>query len=172
MELTTDQWFKLLGLLVTVGVAAAGYFMANKNWQRQIRYDSKIAAYKGAWKLLSYMAFEDNPEKGLFEMHHEGAEQEVKNMYLLEDRVAPFFQAVEEVIYEEGHGIYLPSSFRQKLFKYKHDVGKVFYAEKKQRKRNKENMILLNDSLATYLRRTKQELTEELRQLMKEDRML
>ncbi|MEM0993494.1 MAG: hypothetical protein AAF847_04385 [Bacteroidota bacterium] len=184
MEWTTDQWLNVFGLflraaglLVGVFVAWKGYQWAYKKWLDQkalenryelqrMKYDAKLAAYKGAWSLISYLGHRDTPV-GMFALYGKGANS---TLYLFPDRVAAFNVAIEEIFYQQGHGLLLPTAYKNRLFEIRSIVNGMLYSKDKQV--NKDGLIAIEAELKDRFFEDKKWLAAEVKRYLEEEKML
>lgn len=182
--MTTPEKMELAGLvirglsLVLTGIIAyLGYNWAHRNWvrqkaiehdyqQQQLRFDTKIAAYKGAWSLISYMGQMDNPKAMFYKSWEQGKEQ----LCLFPERIVLFNEAIERVFFAEGHGVLLPKAYKDLLFPYRTKVNRLRYQKGKQT--NKAGHIIVPKEDIKYFNTTRQQMTELVRGLMEAERMI
>lgn len=114
------DWLKVfLGPVVTV----LGLYYGFKAWKRQKTIEAsiwvgqqeeiaKIAACKAAWSLLAYMSEKEN-SKTVFVKRGD------KLWYLRTEQGQEYFDALENVFFQGGHGLFLSAQTRDLLYSFR-----------------------------------------------------
>ncbi len=114
-----------------------GYHFGFRKWLReketeqrlardQMRYQSRLEAYRAAWALLAYMSEKEN-DRTIFvtRLADENQPDQGTACYLRTAQAEAFLKRLPEMFYTEGHGILLDTDTRNRLFEFRGIVYKI-----------------------------------------------
>ncbi|NCC09461.1 MAG: hypothetical protein EOM31_02985 [Bacteroidia bacterium] len=122
MTLNVELIVAQLGAIVGIILAAAlGFHFWRKQkreeglyLQDQTYYESHLAAAKAVWGLIVYFSENDNDKNML--KRGEKEENDQKIHYFRAPQAKMFFEQLNVVFYEQGHGVFLNKEIKSLLF--------------------------------------------------------
>ncbi len=123
--------------LIPILLFALGYKYGFRKWLREketeqrlqrenLRYQSRLEAYRAVWTLLAYMSEKEN-ERTIFvtRLKDENAPKGNTAIFLRTEQAQQFLRELPEVFYTQGHGILLDTETRNDLFNFRRIVYKL-----------------------------------------------
>lgn len=167
------DWLSIgLEPFVLLLVALLGYIMGFRTWRRQkveegkylkqqIEYEAKLEAVKALWGLLVYFSETDNDKN----MLRRGETRENhKVIYFRPSQAELFFKRLQEVVFIEGHGLFMPKEIKRLIFELRNMMYGLYL---NTRKHHVEEEAIENEHLERRIREIRDQLIKELRQLIR-----
>lgn len=162
-------------LLVTVIIALIVQRWTIKYWHKQkqheINYSLETAKYmamlesaRAAWSLLAYLTEKEN---GKCLLSYKGT-KESPEVYFNLERGKEFLQAVSEVFYYHGHGIFLTSEIKAEIFHVRTNVFKIIDIEQRRGTTEKE-VLLTNEGMIAFFRKSYDNLRIKIKKYLDEE---
>ncbi len=164
----TDKWQVYLGaatlvvtfltLIVTLFIAIKANRWAMSYWHEQkkeeinyqllnLRYQGRLEAARAAWGLLAFLS---EKESGNNFLVYRGT-KEKPEVYFNIERGKKYISRLNQLFYEQGHGIFLTKEINNEIFHVRGNVYRVI--DKEQRKESgKEEVQLENPHLIEFFR--------------------
>lgn len=165
-------WEKLINnilpsLFSLVTVLASGYFLYRYALRQKkkevfielekIKYNRKLDALEGCWKLLQYMTDTENGKSILRWKKTEDGKEYFINLELADE----FINSLSSCFYESGLGIYIPPGIKNKLFSYRN----IIYGFNLKMKESAEKIIKVgNEKMAKEMIAIFQEAVIEIKE--------
>lgn len=181
----TDKWMVFLtaglvflaafSLAVTFYIAVKANRWAHKYWRKQkeeelnyqldaLRYKSRLEAAKAAWGLLAFLSEKENEKSFLA---YRGS-REKPEVYFNLDRGRDYLNALSEIFYDQGHGIFLTKEINQEIF---HVRTNVYAILNKERHRGVDSgeVLLENEGMVIFFRDSFENLRVKVKKYCKEE---
>lgn len=161
-------WFELIGVAVTIGLAAWGYIRAYGAWEKQKkreielqyeqqRYEYKLKAAQGVWPLLAYFSLWEN-DKSVFVKRG-------KQWYFRQKQGDSYLSALPETFFDKGHGVFMPADVKENLYHFRGIIYKILQKTKSTGNENTE-VVVKNQNIVKKVDKqaeSKEKSVEELR---------
>lgn len=137
-----SQWGKIWpelikGLLALAGIGFASwlaYRFALKQKKKEnsillekVLYEKKLQALEACWALLAYLSDTENPKSIIVWIKQNGSP---KQYFLRKEQAMQFMNALPNVFYDQGNGVYVEKETKELLFKYRSGVYSILLATK------------------------------------------
>lgn len=145
-------WMELLPSLLTVLIAAFGYWWGFKIWRKQKheelriaanqqRETARIAACKAVWGLLSYLSEKENEDTVFVKR---GTADNV-TWHLRRAQGVQYIKTLAQVFFEQGHGIFMPKDIRDGVYEFRSRVFRILEKDMRSSGDMENDMILVNN---------------------------
>lgn len=133
---TTIAGNTITGILALIGIAIAAYlayrYALNQKKKEifigleQVKYQRKLNALEGCWKLLAFTTDAENASSILiWEPQKEGE----KTYFIRKGNADKFLQEITEYFYGSGLGLYLTNEIKAGLFEYRNHIFGILKKE-------------------------------------------
>lgn len=156
-------------LLITFTVAILGYRLAHQYWRKQkkeeINYQLEanrdmcfVNAHTAAWSLLRFIAENENPDSAIIFNENNGK----RDYYLVVQNAKKLLGEISEQFYVKGHGLFLTTSTKDKIFHIRGIVYGLLLSISKSAP-NESRVLVKNEDLIGALQSKYEELRGELK---------
>lgn len=170
---TMKEWLGILlePLAVIVAVAITlwwghKYWRKQKNeeglfLQKQKLYEAKLEAVKAVWGLIIFFSENDN-DKNMFLRGGKNGQGE-KEIYFRADQAKQFFDQLNIVFFEQGHGAFLEKEIKSLIFELRSQAYAWYHIASKSPERK---IVIANAQKYDRIVEIREQLIKTLRELL------